>query len=181
MTGIIHFFNQTTIEWYSKNQTTVQMSTYGSEFVSERTCVEHISDLCTSLRYLGVPIHGHRFMFGDNECMVNNAMKPYTGIHKRHNSLSFHCVREAIASYMIYFITFQVRITLKMWFQNIGIDSIYGKFYNHFSFGKDIRSVLEMPISMVLFCMYVVYRKMGGVRICDHINFHLFCPFGPNI
>jgi hypothetical protein len=37
-------------------------------------------------------------MFGDNESVVNSAMHPYAKLHKRHTALSFHRVREAIAS-----------------------------------------------------------------------------------
>ena len=37
-------------------------------------------------------------MFGDNESVVNSAILPHAKLHKRHNALSFHRVREAIAS-----------------------------------------------------------------------------------
>jgi hypothetical protein len=37
-------------------------------------------------------------MFGDNESVVNSAMHPFAKLHKRHTALSFHRVREAIAS-----------------------------------------------------------------------------------
>lgn len=103
VTGIIHLINQTPIYWYSRKQSTVETATYGSEFFSARTCVEQISDLRTTLRYLGVPINGKRYMYGDNEAVVNSSMKPYARLHKRHNNLSFHKVRESIASKMIMF------------------------------------------------------------------------------
>ena len=34
VTGILHFVNQTPIDWYSKKQATVETATYGSEFVA---------------------------------------------------------------------------------------------------------------------------------------------------
>jgi hypothetical protein len=34
--GILHLVNKTPIEWYSKKQATVEMATYGSEFVAAR-------------------------------------------------------------------------------------------------------------------------------------------------
>jgi hypothetical protein len=45
-------------------------------------------------------------MFGDNKSVVDSSMQVYAKLHKRHNMLSFHRVREAIASGMIglYFI-----------------------------------------------------------------------------
>jgi hypothetical protein len=37
-------------------------------------------------------------MFGDNESVMNSAILPHAKLHKRHNALSFHRFREAIAS-----------------------------------------------------------------------------------
>jgi hypothetical protein len=45
VTGVLHFFNGTPIDWYSKKHATVESATYGSEFVAARTCVEQIIDL----------------------------------------------------------------------------------------------------------------------------------------
>jgi hypothetical protein len=46
-------------------------------------------------------------MFSDNKPVVDSAMQVYAKLHKPHNMLSFHLVREAIASGMIgyYFIS----------------------------------------------------------------------------
>ena len=103
VTGIIHFVNQTPFDWYAKKQTTVETATYGSEFNAGRTAVEQIIEHRTALRYLGVPVLDHSFMFGDNESVVNSSTIPDAQLHKRHNLLSFHRVREAIASGMIWF------------------------------------------------------------------------------
>ena len=37
VTGVIHFWNKTPIEWYSKKQSTSETATYGSEFLSGRS------------------------------------------------------------------------------------------------------------------------------------------------
>jgi hypothetical protein len=103
VTGILHLINKTPIDWYSKKQATVETATYGSEFVAARTCVEQIIDLRTTLRYLGVPIRERSYMFGDNESVVNRSSQVFAKLHKRHNMLSFHRVRETIASGMITF------------------------------------------------------------------------------
>ena len=66
VTGILHLFNKTPIDWYSKKQATVETATYGSEFIAARTCVDQIIDLRTYLRYLGVPIRDQSYVFGDN-------------------------------------------------------------------------------------------------------------------
>ena len=98
MTGILHLFNKTPMDWYSKKQSTVETATYGSEFVAAKTCTEQIIEIRNTLRYLGVPIRDKCFMFGDNELVVNSASTPHEKLHKRHVYLSFHQVREAIAA-----------------------------------------------------------------------------------
>jgi hypothetical protein len=45
VSGILHLFNKTIINWYSKKQGTVETTTYGSEFVAARTAMEQIIDL----------------------------------------------------------------------------------------------------------------------------------------
>jgi hypothetical protein len=103
LTGILHLINKTPIDWYSKKQATVETATYGSEFVAARTCVEQIIDLRTTLRYLGVPVRDKSYMFGDNKSVVDSSSQVHSKLHKRHTMLSFHRVREAVASGMIDF------------------------------------------------------------------------------
>jgi hypothetical protein len=98
LTGILHLMNKTPIEWYSKKQATVEVATYGSEMVAMRTCVEQIIELRSTLRYLGVPVREKSYVFGDNETAVNSSIKIHAKLHKRHNMLSFHFVREAVAA-----------------------------------------------------------------------------------
>ena len=102
VTGALHLVNKTPLEWFCKKQSTVETATYGSEFNAARTCVEQIIDLRTTLRYLGVPIRERSYMFGDNESMVNSASQVHSRLHKRHNMLSYHRVREAIAAKMVH-------------------------------------------------------------------------------
>ena len=103
VTGIIHFINQTPFDWYSKKQSTVETATYGSEFVAVRIATDQIIEHRTMLRYLGVPLHQKTFMFGDNKSVVDSSSVPHSKLHKRHTALSYHRVREAIASGIIQF------------------------------------------------------------------------------
>ena len=103
VTGILHLLNKTPIDWYSKKQATVETATFGSEYVAARTAVEQIIDLRTTLRYLGVPVCDHSYLFGDNNSVVGSSTTPDTKLSKRHVMLSFHKVREAIASGMVRF------------------------------------------------------------------------------
>lgn len=103
VTGILHFLNGTPIEWYSKKQATVETATFGSEYTAARTCVEQIIDLRLTLRYLGVPIREKSYVFGDNKTVVDTASTPHGKLNKRHTALSYHRVREAVASGMVGF------------------------------------------------------------------------------
>jgi hypothetical protein len=103
VTGVIQYFNKTTIAAYSKKQTTVETVTYGSEFIAARTCIDQIIDLRTYLRYLGVPICEVSYMFGDNKTVIDGATIPHANLHKRNNALSYHRVREAMASKFLYY------------------------------------------------------------------------------
>jgi hypothetical protein len=103
VTGVLHLLNQCPIDWFSKKQATVETATYGSEFVAACTCVEQVMDLRSTLRYLGVPIRAKSIMFGDNKCVVDSSTKIHSKLHKRHTTLSFHRVREAVAAKVIGF------------------------------------------------------------------------------
>ena len=90
LTACLHFCNQTPTDWYSKNQSTAETATYGSEFVAAKTATEQIMDLTYTLKYLGVPINSTSYIFGDNRSVVTNATLPHSTLSKRHNILAFH-------------------------------------------------------------------------------------------
>ena len=103
VTAVLHFFNLTPGDWYSKRQATVENATYGSEFVAAKTATEQIIDIRQTLRYLGVPIKSKAYMFGDNKSVVTSSTVPHSLLSKRHNILSYHRVREAIAANILVF------------------------------------------------------------------------------
>jgi len=95
--------NKTPIDWYCKKQSTVETATFGSEIVAACTATEQIIDIRNTLRYLGVNIDGHSYLFGDNKTVVDSSMTPHGRLNKRHTMLSYHRVREAMATGMIQF------------------------------------------------------------------------------
>jgi hypothetical protein len=101
-TGTLHLLNQTPIDWFSKRQNTVETATYGSEFVAHRQGTEQIMDLRYTLRAMGVPLTGPAYMFGDNQSVITSSTIPHSSLSKRHNALSYHRVREAIAAGVLY-------------------------------------------------------------------------------
>ena len=102
-TGIIHMINGTPVDWYAKRQGTIEMATYLSEMVAARTATEQIMDTRYTLMYMGVPLDGPTWMMGDNASVIISGSIPFSLLKKRHNALSYHRVRSAIASGIILF------------------------------------------------------------------------------
>ena len=103
VTVVLHFFNLTPGDWYSKRQATVENATYGSVFVGAKTFTDQIVDIRQTLRYLGVPINYKANMFRDNKSVVTISTVPHSLLSKRHNILSYQRVREAIAATILVF------------------------------------------------------------------------------
>ena len=104
LSGVLHFVNGTPIDWYCKRQATVETATYGSEFVVARIATEHIIDIRTTLRYLGVDVDGPSYLFGDNQSVVTSSTVPSSVLNKRSSALNYHRVREAIAAKILKFL-----------------------------------------------------------------------------
>jgi hypothetical protein len=88
-TGILHLMNFTPIDWYSKRQDTVEMATYGSEFVAARIATEQIMDIWNTLQYMGIPINDKTYI---NQSVVTSSTLPHSVLKKKHNMLAYHRV-----------------------------------------------------------------------------------------
>ena len=84
--------------WYTKRQATIESSTFGSEAVALRTCLELIKSLRYKLRMMGVPLAGPAIVFGDNKSVVSGASIPEHKLSKKHLGICYHAVREASAA-----------------------------------------------------------------------------------
>ena len=97
-TGFILFVNRAPITWYSKRQNTIESSTFSSEFIAMKTCMEAIVGLRYKLRMFGVPINGPTKVLCDNQGVVDNSSKIESMLNKKHNSIAYHAVRWAVAA-----------------------------------------------------------------------------------
>ena len=98
LTGALVYLNKAPITWFSKQQSTVESSTFGSEFVALRLATEQIISMRYKLRMFGIPIDGWANTFCDNESVFKNSSIAESRLKKKHNSVCFHRVREAVAS-----------------------------------------------------------------------------------
>ena len=90
--GYIIFVNHAPMIWYSKRQATVESSTFGSEFIELKICVEYIIKLRFKLRMFGIPIDGESRMLNGNKSVVDSSSKLESTLNKKHNSIAYYLV-----------------------------------------------------------------------------------------
>lgn len=98
--GHIIFVNRAPILWYSKRTQTVETSTFSSEFIAMKTCIEAIVGFRYKLRMFGIPIHEDHAtnVFCDNESVVNNTSKVESVLNKKHAALAYNYCRWSVAA-----------------------------------------------------------------------------------
>ena len=96
--GLLLFGNRAPVTWFSKRQNTVEMSTYGSEFIAMKIAEEHMEALRYKLRMFGIPMEGPTNVFCDNEAVFKNTSIPDSTLKKKHTSICYHRAREAVAT-----------------------------------------------------------------------------------
>jgi hypothetical protein len=96
-TGFIIFLNSAPIYWFTKKQTGVETSSFGSEFIAMKQCCEYIRGLRYKLRMMGIPVEGPAYIFGDNQSVLANTSNPHSTLKKKSSSVAYHFVREGVA------------------------------------------------------------------------------------
>ena len=96
--GHIIYVNSSPIVWYSKRQNTVETSSFGNEFNALWVVTEHIVALRYKLRMFSLHVDGPAYVYSDNEAVSMNSSVPESTLKKRHNSICYHMVREAVAA-----------------------------------------------------------------------------------
>ena len=71
-TGFLVYLNSALVYWSSKKQTSVESSSFGSEFIAMEQCCEYIRGLRYKLRMMGIPVEGPAYIHGDNQSVLCN-------------------------------------------------------------------------------------------------------------
>ena len=100
-TGYVIFVQSAPIMWFSKRQNTIEASTFGSEFIAMKACIEAITHLRYKLRMFGIPISGPTDVYCDNESVVKNSTLVESTLNKKHNSIAYHYVRWNVAAEVV--------------------------------------------------------------------------------
>ena len=64
--GYLVWLQSSLIYWTLKKQTTINTSSFGSEFMAMKTYTEYIRGLRYELRAMGIPVTQPTYIFGDN-------------------------------------------------------------------------------------------------------------------
>ena len=101
--GYVLFLNRAPVAWYSKRQHTVETSTFSSEFIALKVCLEAIEHLRFKLRCFGVPLPQGEptYVFCDNESVVRNTTNVESTLNKKHSSVAYHHCRWSVAAGVI--------------------------------------------------------------------------------
>ena len=100
-TGILIFCNRAPIVAYSKQQNSVECSTYGSELVAMRQAIDLVKSLRYKLRKFGIPVNRPMDVFGNNESVFKNVSRPESTLSKKQHSISYHACRESVAANIV--------------------------------------------------------------------------------
>lgn len=96
-TGYLVFLNCSLVSWVSKKQTSVESSSFGSEFIAMKQCCEYLRGLRYKLRMMGIPVNDCCFIYGDNKSVLANTSIPDSTLKKKSQSIAYHFVREGAA------------------------------------------------------------------------------------
>jgi hypothetical protein len=96
-TGFLVWVNSSLVHWWSKKQTSVETSSFGSEFVAMKQCCEYLRGLRYKLRMMGIPVNGPCYISGDNQSVLANTTNPGSTLKKKSQSIAYHFVREGVA------------------------------------------------------------------------------------
>lgn len=95
--GFLVYLNSAPVYWMSRKQTSVETSSFGSEFTAMKQCTEYIRGLRYKLRMMGIPCDGPAYIYGDNKSVLFNTSIPDSTLKKKSQSIAYHFVREGAA------------------------------------------------------------------------------------
>ena len=96
-TGFLVFQNSALIHWWSKKQTSVESSSFGSEFIAMKQCCEYLCGLCYKLRMLGIPCDEPSLVYDNNQSVLANTTILDSTLKKKSQSIAYHFMREGSA------------------------------------------------------------------------------------
>ena len=88
--GFIVFLNYAPIYWTSKKQTSIETSSFGSEFIAMKVCCEYLRGLRYKLRMMGIPCDIPSYIYGDNQSVLAYSTNPFSQLKNKSSSIAYH-------------------------------------------------------------------------------------------
>jgi len=98
VSGYLIYFGSAPIRWLAKKQKSVSSSTYEAEYYALRILSEEISGLRYVIRSFGIPMNNSTTVLTDNKSVYQSSMINHSKLRAKHVAISYHKVREAIAT-----------------------------------------------------------------------------------
>ena len=76
------YVNCALVYWLSKKQTSIESSSFGSEYCAMKACCEYVRGLRYKLRMMGIPVLGPTYISGDNQSVLANTSVPESQLKK---------------------------------------------------------------------------------------------------
>jgi hypothetical protein len=82
-TGFLVWINSCLVYFLSTKQTSMETSSFGSEFVGMKQSCEYLKGLRYKLRMMGIPVNGLCYISGDNQSVLANTTEPGFTLKKK--------------------------------------------------------------------------------------------------
>jgi hypothetical protein len=103
-TGLFVYLNCAPVYWFSKKQTSVESSSFGSAFVAMKQCCKYLHGLRYKLRMMGILCDEPTYIEGDNKSdVLANTTIPDSTLKKKNQSIAYHFVRGGSKRWMSYY------------------------------------------------------------------------------
>ena len=96
-TRFMIYINMPIINWYSKKQSIIEKSVFGTEFVAMKFGIEALHVIKYKLRMMGIPISRATYFYEDNMWVTHNTSKPESTLNKKCNAIAYHAVSKSVA------------------------------------------------------------------------------------
>ena len=91
------YINTAFMQWFSKKQSTVERSVFGTEFVAMKKGIDDLKGLRYKVRMMRIPVSGPSCIFGNNMSVVHNTSRSQSVLRKKNNSVCYYAVCNSVA------------------------------------------------------------------------------------
>ena len=95
-TSFFVYLNSALVYWFSKKHTSIESSTFGSDFTEMKQCCKCLKGLKYKFSMMGISCEGPVLIEGYNQSLLTNTSIP-DSTFKKSQSIAYHIVREGVA------------------------------------------------------------------------------------